>query len=661
MKSFGLFCLCLAWTVVAHAELDTVWTRQIQLSDAGNAIDGAIVLQNGETLLSSSHFNGGIVDLWRVSQSGDIVWQGSATVPAQFASILGLVQLDEGHVVMVCAFQDQADPGPTLYLKSVNLTGTELWERSYLFEGLNWEGGVRKLAGNTFAVYLSTYSPVEASRGRLIKFESDGDSLWSRMIGPDAVDVQARDLAEAPNGDLILVGQFTSESFFMAGYIQRVSNTGNPIWTRTYNDDTQFGLGCTCVDVTTSGDIIAGGQLGNFWWFNRPWGVSLAANGDENWQLTGLPDEDCSVLGVRALSDGGATMVGTTQPSFGFNQAKVISVDAGGVGNVEHTIDGQISYFSGMSPAGTRGAVAYGALNVDGMLNNGLVMRFGPGTILTGFVREQGSNQPIENARVELIETGEFAVTDVQGIYMLGLSQASGTLRVGSPCMESIEQTVTLTEGEENVLNFSAGVPIYQNGVSSLSMIATFGIPEHRTLEISNFGNGDLHFTTSVHEQTPIYGWLSAAPVSGIVAPGESALITVTVTASAEHPTADLFGEVRVHHNSCPDTVNEVGVFTLALDSPDESPIVELFAVHPAYPNPFNNTARVAFDLPQAAQVSAKLYSIDGREAGTLIDAQYTAGRHELAISGEALATGMYLLQLTAGSAVGRQKLVLLK
>lgn len=118
---------------------------------------------------------------------------------------------------------------------------------------------------------------------------------------------------------------------------------------------------------------------------------------------------------------------------------------------------------------------------------------------------------------------------------------------------------------------------------------------------------------------------------------------------------------MEIHHNSCPDTVDEIGVYVLALETPERPNPVASFALHPAYPNPFNNTARVAFDLPQTAHVTAKLYSIEGREAATLTNRVYDPGAHELTLEGASLATGVYLLRLSAGNFSATQKLVLLK
>ena len=89
------------------------------------------------------------------------------------------------------------------------------------------------------------------------------------------------------------------------------------------------------------------------------------------------------------------------------------------------------------------------------------------------------------------------------------------------------------------------------------------------------------------------------------------------------------------------------------------------FALHPAYPNPFNAEVALSFDLPQAAAVALVLYDALGRPVRHLVDGSLAAGRYRFAWDGRdrdgrAVASGIYFYRLTADSfvAVGRLALV---
>jgi len=91
------------------------------------------------------------------------------------------------------------------------------------------------------------------------------------------------------------------------------------------------------------------------------------------------------------------------------------------------------------------------------------------------------------------------------------------------------------------------------------------------------------------------------------------------------------------------------------------------FILHPSalslssYPNPFNAVARLSFELPVSGSVSLKVYDVTGRLAATVFSGPMTAGKHELALDGSRLASGVYFARLEAGSLARTQKLVLLK
>lgn len=110
-----------------------------------------------------------------------------------------------------------------------------------------------------------------------------------------------------------------------------------------------------------------------------------------------------------------------------------------------------------------------------------------------------------------------------------------------------------------------------------------------------------------------------------------------------------------------------VGVFEPFLDGDewvsdaDESVVVPKSFSLAAYPNPFNAQATIAFDLPQAGEVSLRLYDVLGHEIATLLNEQKTAGAHTVSLTAADLPTGIYFATLESGTYRATQKLLLLK
>ncbi len=85
------------------------------------------------------------------------------------------------------------------------------------------------------------------------------------------------------------------------------------------------------------------------------------------------------------------------------------------------------------------------------------------------------------------------------------------------------------------------------------------------------------------------------------------------------------------------------------------------FALHQAYPNPFNPTTTVTYDLPQAAFVKLAVYDLLGREVAVLQQEQTPAGVHQILWDASQAAAGIYLLRLQADDFQAMEKLVLMK
>ncbi len=79
------------------------------------------------------------------------------------------------------------------------------------------------------------------------------------------------------------------------------------------------------------------------------------------------------------------------------------------------------------------------------------------------------------------------------------------------------------------------------------------------------------------------------------------------------------------------------------------------------FPNPFNPSTVIRYELPEPANVIIKVYDVLGREITTLVQGQHTAGRFEVPFNGQDLASGLYLYRMQAGDFVQVRRLMLLK
>ncbi len=86
-----------------------------------------------------------------------------------------------------------------------------------------------------------------------------------------------------------------------------------------------------------------------------------------------------------------------------------------------------------------------------------------------------------------------------------------------------------------------------------------------------------------------------------------------------------------------------------------------MFALNPAYPNPFNPTTSLSYSLPEAAHVLLQIFDINGREISTLVNGAMNAGTHNVQFDAAQLSSGIFFARMSAGSFSASQKLVLMK
>ncbi|MBL0062834.1 MAG: T9SS type A sorting domain-containing protein [bacterium] len=80
-----------------------------------------------------------------------------------------------------------------------------------------------------------------------------------------------------------------------------------------------------------------------------------------------------------------------------------------------------------------------------------------------------------------------------------------------------------------------------------------------------------------------------------------------------------------------------------------------------SYPNPFNSTVTIKYDLPTASRVSLSIFDIRGRLVETLLDDFTPSGSHTQSWSPTELASGVYFARLNADQVSATSKLLYLK
>lgn len=314
-----------------------------ETSDGGYLLVGNTTSSDGDVAL-----NRGGSDLWviKLSDAGLLEWEhtyggssddfpnanGNVIIPAQ----------DEGFVIMGQTRSSDHDVtdyhgGADLWVIKVDGDGDLLWQHALGGSGEeNTRSIIATMDGGSVVVSNtdSDDGDVAGFHGLrdcwVVKLDAFGILQWQRTLGGSG-DEFAYSVAEAPNGDLLLIASTGSEDGDVSGqhnpasndvWVVRLTDTGDLLW--------QHPLGGSSPDsptdmvfTTTGGCMVAGTTLstngdvvGNHGQYDA-WLLELDASGTLLWQLPMGGTSYDQFEALRIVSDGGYLATGEAASNDG--------------------------------------------------------------------------------------------------------------------------------------------------------------------------------------------------------------------------------------------------------------------------------------------------------------------------------------------------------
>jgi len=100
---------------------------------------------------------------------------------------------------------------------------------------------------------------------------------------------------------------------------------------------------------------------------------------------------------------------------------------------------------------------------------------------------------------------------------------------------------------------------------------------------------------------------------------------------------------------------------SMTYNPPEPTNPVDNYILYHNYPNPFNPTTTIRYELPQDGVVTIKIYDILGQEVRTILNEFKQADRYEFNFNAIGLASGIYIYRMKVNDFIASKKMVLVR
>ncbi|MDZ4182854.1 MAG: FlgD immunoglobulin-like domain containing protein, partial [Candidatus Cloacimonadaceae bacterium] len=112
--------------------------------------------------------------------------------------------------------------------------------------------------------------------------------------------------------------------------------------------------------------------------------------------------------------------------------------------------------------------------------------------------------------------------------------------------------------------------------------------------------------------------------------------------------------------------IDDVRIESDPVSNDDQVSGIQEYRLLGNYPNPFNPSTSISFNLPQKSAVSLSIYNLKGQKVKSLVHAELPSGRHDIVWNGRddnnrPVSSGIYMYRIQAGSWQDSRKMMLMK
>jgi hypothetical protein len=482
----------------------------------------------------------------------------------------------------------------------------------------------------------------------IVKYDPDGNHLWSKSIGPGGWD-EGRGIVCDASGNVYVGGRFEQTVDFGGGprtgynlFVAKYDPNGNYITDRDYGG--QYLDTCYDIALDNDGNILLTGFFRGTVDFG---GGPITATGNGDIYVVKF-DPDFNHVWSRGM---GGTHTGLI--SVGYR----IAADANGAAFVTGRFNTTVDFGGG--PLDTVGptdifVAKYDATGAhvwsrqfggeDGATGYGIAVDAAGDVIMTGGF---SGTADFGDGPVEAQGNNDIVIAKYEGSPSAGPVRAGFDLMAGRcPPPFNVKKRGALPAAILGTADFD----VRDIDMATVRLEGAVPVAAGRPVDFRTAGELE---DCGCNEHGPDgfddvrLRFMAGDVVDGMTPGSPGDIVTLTLTGELTDGTPFVAREC----------VQLVGAGANRPDS--DSPTAPV--LRGASPNPFNPVTTISYYLSEPARVEISVFDVRGERVATLVDRAVDAGEHTAIWDADGMPSGMYFYRMTAGDYVVTRKLVLLK
>ena len=595
-----------------------------------------------------------------------------------------------------------------------------LWTKTYGDIQFDRASGVVETADGDIVIAGTSYNVPNANYDvRLVKTTSEGDSVWSRLFG-DMRDNGCQALSLTTDGGFILAGYTEAGYINHDVLLIKTDGAGNMEWESAFGGD-GWDTACTVQQTTDGGYVI----FGNTDSFGATEGdmylVKTDALGNLEWQ-NHFHNAICDhAFDGLQTSDGGYLLAGITNSSPGIERAYAVKTDSAGEMEWDLELEGDYSArFYTVCKSSDGGYLFIGWNYVPPPPSYTYLVKTDPeGSVeweqtldddtyrtVQGLVQTEDGGYQLGCTAYQEVNSNDFCIVKVDAF--------GGFLQSAILACADNDYTKDMTITVEKDVILCGKTETYGAGSYDMFVVRSEGFPTTLTIHLpdtmTNAGEAiyiPVHTTNispddsvlayqMVIDYDPSFGYFDSAMVEGCITPefyspvwsfsqpgivnggylnlmnlevitGEGVLCYLRfIPESSITGTMPLNFESFLFNEITPNSVTYDGSIIIegdpvGVEDPVAGSVPQSNALYINYPNPFNSSTAISYQLQAASYMELTIYDIQGREVAKLVDGWKAAGVYEVVFDGGDFSSGIYFARLTVGGLSETRKMVLIR